>query len=496
MSRVALGLTAVVVATITGALVGASSARADRPDTPATTEIFRYDATDVVETYGSPGGAFLIHFTTAGSNAVPAADVDTNGVPDHVERVAVIYDDVLAFYRDTLAYRAPLSDAGVTRNGGDARFDVYLLDFGGSADGSFRTDGCGLGGAPVGQCVGFMVQENDFAGYAYPSVDYANRLLASHEFFHAVQAAYDSSQGSVLAEGTAVWASEAFDASLRDIEGFSGGYLSLTGRPIDSPPIGPVPSFAYGSSIFFEFLSERFGRDVIRELWTACDTSPWLPGLDALLTMSHGASFPAAYSEFAEWNLFTASNADALHYANGLRYAPVATTPVTLPYQSAPTLRVFYASSQYFSAFPTGRTTITAALVGDAAGLDVTLAVRRGHAISVATGPTADSSASDEVIAIVVNPARSGMSQHPGFCFGDPAEVAACQLALVPDAGAPLSDAGPPDATAPSDAMLDGGPPPPPTSGCGCVTAGRTARTPFFAVLGFVVVLRLRRARV
>src|SRR5690606_35560108 len=98
-----------------------------------------------------------------------------------------IYDEVLAAYVGRLGFRAPLADGSLLDNGGDARFDVYLLDFGGSADGSFRVDACGQDGALPTQCAGFMVQENDFAGYAYPSVRYANRLLAAHELFHAVQ---------------------------------------------------------------------------------------------------------------------------------------------------------------------------------------------------------------------------------------------------------------------------------------------------------------------
>lgn len=470
-------------------VLGAGRARADRPDTPGTTELFRYDATDVIETFGSPGGSFLVHYTRAGSNAVPLLDTTgTIGVPDHVERVAEIYDSVLAFYQTELGYRAPLVDDAIPDNGGDGRFDVYLLDFGGSADGAFRTDACGIGAALPGQCVGFMVQENDFAAYGYPTVDYANRLLASHELFHAVQAAYDSTEGSVLGEGTAVWASEAFDPGLHDLEGFAGGYYEHTDRPIDRPLPGPIDPFSYGASIFFRFLEERFDRGLLRELWEACDEDAWMSALDVLL-LGRGSSFSAAFGEFVQWNLFTDDRADpAQSYANGADYPRVTITPVTLPHQASP-LRVFYASSQYYGASPGGRDTIEAALVGDAAGLGILLATRRGSTITLVAGSTVDAPLADEVIVIVVNTAPSGDSRRPGLCIGDPDEVVACVAALdpVPDAGVVTEDSG-------TSALDAGTPSPPPSTGCACTLGARTTSSAWLLLAAAIAITCWSRA--
>ena len=78
-------------------------------------------------------------------------------------------------------------------------------------DGVYRTDGCRKDKPSI--CAGYMTQENDYKGYNYPSTAIANRILGSHEFFHAVQAAYDDAQDSVAREGSAVWATERFDPS-------------------------------------------------------------------------------------------------------------------------------------------------------------------------------------------------------------------------------------------------------------------------------------------
>src|SRR5690606_14216405 len=103
------------------------------------------------------------------------------------------------------------------------------------------------------------------------------------------QAAYDVGQGSVLREGSAVWATEYFDTDLDDLERLSGGYLQQTDRPLDRPPGGPIDPFSYGAAVFFQFLSERFEPGIIRALWERCedgaggvDDPQWLGALAEL----------------------------------------------------------------------------------------------------------------------------------------------------------------------------------------------------------------------
>lgn len=413
-----------------------------RPNEPGSSEIFRFEPDDVVETHPSPGGGFLVHYTRAGVNAVPSRDVAGEpGVPDHVEEVAAIYDEVLALFVDELGYLAPLSDRSLRNDGGDPRFDVYLLDFGGRADGAFRVAGCGVDGALPIQCAGYIVQENDFAGYGYPSRTYANRLLASHELFHAVQAAYDSNESSVVREGTAVWASAAFDATLRDLEAFAGGYLDRPDRPLDRPLPGPVDPFSYGSGIVFAFLEERRGPDLLRDLWEACVEREFLDALDTVLA-ERGSSLAEELAELAIWNLYTADRADPERsYSNGAAYPRVAIQSVTLPLATAPPLRLFHASTQYFGAPPGGRSRVAAALEGDVPRhVRLRLALRYGSAIVLAPELEAEVEGADEVIALVTNTAGGGESARPVLCLGDPAEVARCVNSdpTLPDAGVAL----------------------------------------------------------
>jgi uncharacterized protein (TIGR03382 family) len=314
-------------------------ARPTEPSAP----LPRFEPGETVESVVSPGGRFRLHFSRSGPNAVAPADADGSGTPDAVEAAARVYDRVAAFYQG-LGYRLPSEDSA----GGDGRFDVYLVDFARRADGAYRLDGC-LGANT--DCTGHILQENDFAGYAYASYEEAVATLASHEFFHAVQAVYHPALGSVAGEGSAVWATERFEPALDDLEHFSSGYLDRPDRSLAADPEGPVQSFSYGSSLFFQFLGERFGDGLIRSLWeesVRAPTAPWPVLLETCLRRDGNTDFDMAFTEFARWNLFTGSRWQAGQgYARGAGYAELVLAPKTLPVDE-PSVRVAPAAVRYF----------------------------------------------------------------------------------------------------------------------------------------------------
>ncbi len=489
-----VSLTACGVAEPPRAPLLATSQAELRPTDTASALMWKFLSTDVVESHGVDGGSFKVHYTRAGPNAVPLADLDDSGVPDFVERVDETYEAVGATYHGALGFRLPLSDATVSPNGGDARFDIYLLDFARSADGAFRVDRC-LNTAPD-RCIGYVVQENDFVGYGYPDTTTATRILGSHEYFHAVQAAYDANQNVVVSEGTAVWATERFDPSTNDFENFVHGYLERPDRSLDAAPPGPVPSFAYGSAIFFRYLSEQHGDDVVRKLWERLENGQGDPAepadvaaptflvqLDALLQRDYATSFADAFAEFATWNLYLGAAADpAKAYAEGAKYPPVAVTTVAAPYR-LDGARIFYASTQYFEAPAAGRTRMTATLADsaltstdDLPGLVLVIAARKAGRITELTRVTGSESvdvSGGSLVVAVINTNRgaigAALSQRPGLCLGTAEEVASCRATFtggVADAGSP--DAGPlepADAGTGTDAGVDA---PPPPEGCGC----------------------------
>ncbi|WP_257455864.1 MXAN_6640 family putative metalloprotease [Archangium lipolyticum] len=327
--------------------------------TEATAAPPRFEPGEQVESMVSPGGLFRLHFSRSGPNAVTVADVDGNGVPDSVDTVARTYDAVAVFYSG-MGYRLPPRDSGGTgEHGGDERFDVYLVDFAGRADGAFRVEGClttDLG------CSGYMLQENDFAGYGYPSHEHAVATLASHEFFHAVQAAYRTGLGRMAEEGTAVWASEHFAPELDDLERAAPAYLSHADRSLVVEPDGPAQSFSYGASLFFQFLSERLGEGVVLSMWEESVHAPsarWPTLLETVLRRDWGMDFDTTFSEFAQWNLATGESArEGSGYARGADYSGLVLAARELPVDE-PAVRVAAASTRYFEV-PGGTESVSA----------------------------------------------------------------------------------------------------------------------------------------
>lgn len=406
-----------------------------------------FDEGDAVETHDSPSGDFRLHFARAGRHAVPLADADESGVPDFIERVSETYDAALAKYLED-GFEHPVRDA-------DGLFDVYLVDFGSGADGAYRSESCTTTG--VRQCAGYMVQDNDFAEYSVARRESAIAVLASHELFHAVQAAYDDDLPAVFSEGTAVWATEMFDPELDDFEGFARSYFADPSRSLEQNASGPVDAFTYGSSVFFRFLSERYSEDVIRELLedsrdgaNGVADPRWFDALGALLTRGYESTYDDAILTFAEWCLRTGRRADPSRSFTGGAELPLLTSAsLALPHTDD-RLRILRSSMVPFVVDPAGREEVRVALSpanGESLdGLFVVLATEVDGAIGESLRFAANdadiaiaASDADKVHVVLVRAHDDADSRAPAFCIGDADETSNCFGESVPDAG--LADA-------------------------------------------------------
>ena len=262
--------------------------------------------------YVSPGDHFRVWWVESGAHKVPLADAEpANGVPDYVELVAAQADEVVADL-ELRGYRPTIDDDTIPVSwevGGDGRFDIYLVDFARSSDGLVARNGCRTQlGSTV--CTTHMLIENDFAGYGYPSIEEAIRVLTSHEYFHAVQAAYTDELAQWVSEGTATWFEESFDPSQSDFERLANGYFESPERSLNSRSQGPFDGFAYSTALFFYHLELRYDAELMRLLFERIALgSEALSAIDAILQAEYDSSLVEAYESFAAWNAFTGSRA-------------------------------------------------------------------------------------------------------------------------------------------------------------------------------------------
>lgn len=278
------------------------------------------------QVYDPPGGHFRIYYVTSTDNAVDLTDVaPKDGVPDFVFSVGEAAEQT---YQSTIGmrgFRPPLDDSLYHDRpdyGGDGRYDIYLRWSGKGSDGYRVTESCtdGSDGKSPGLCAGYFVMNPSYKDSHYPSELDGIRVLTSHELFHSVQDAYASGQWRTFSEGTAVWNElQVFPNSAgtwKDYLGFVPAFFREPERPFDkSMGAGPAVSYAYGSAVFVEYLSERFSPQFIRQIWEGCEQTPggeerlFLDVIDEQLQRRHGSSLAAAWTEFTRWNLLTAERA-------------------------------------------------------------------------------------------------------------------------------------------------------------------------------------------
>jgi outer membrane receptor for ferrienterochelin and colicins len=301
-------VTLVVIALLLGSSV--TLARAQRPGPGE-----RYEPGVELLSFAAPDGRVRVWYVLDTEDAVPAEDAaPADGIPDYVADVAAVAEESHRIYVDELGFRAPLADTDFLppeEAGGDERLDIYLLAFG-QADGAFNVDACTPEGEGVEQCAGFMLVENDFAEAGYPSLEIAVRVVVSHEYFHAVQNAYDAGQDIKWSEGSAVWAEELAYPEQDDYEAFVSRFLEKTFRPFERPT-GPSfgDPYPYGAALWPTFLTERYGAEIVRQVWEACEGDvDFITATAEVLEREHGVALIDAWLEFTHWNLFTGERAD------------------------------------------------------------------------------------------------------------------------------------------------------------------------------------------
>ena len=297
-----------------------------------------------------------VHWVIEGPDAPSLADTDHSGSADWAETTAAVFEEVWAKEVGSLGYRAPLPDAASGENGGDGRLDVYLADVG--AEGYFgwctTDDPASFAHRAVSA---YCILDEDYANPDFDGLSprAALEVTAAHEFFHAVQFAYDWLEDLWLMEGTAAWIEDVVYDGVND----NFRYLRE-----DSPIVEPgVPldlgrrGFEYGAWIFWRYLSERHGNAIVRRVWNHAGASSGsgdfsLAAVRRALAERH-SSFERAFAGFAAANAEPAGS-----YQEGGRYPRAGRTVSILGgarWSSGPqTARVAHLASHVVAFRPAG----------------------------------------------------------------------------------------------------------------------------------------------
>jgi hypothetical protein len=212
-----------------------------------------------------------------------------------------VFEHVWATEVDAMGYRAPVSDGS---EGGDERLDVYLVDSGESGVyGYCTTDD--YSPSMSGPMAGYCAVDNDFADFGGASLPLLE-VTAAHEFFHAVQFAYDAGEDLWFMESTAAWMEDEVYDDVND------NYQFLPVGPLGHPEIpldyfgqdsGDIANYypQYGGWVFWKFLSESYGSDLVRRVWEKAADTYSLAALRSVVAQ-RGLDFARVFARFGAVN--------------------------------------------------------------------------------------------------------------------------------------------------------------------------------------------------
>jgi len=309
-------------------------------------------------TYDSPNDLFKIHYTTTGGDAVYRAGDDRDGddVPNYVEDMAFILESVYNHIIDTLGYDPPPVDS-FYESGGDEKYDVYISDLGGGVFGLTYPDEYAIDDTNYTRATSFIELENDYQEmptYRNRPLD-AVRVTCAHEFFHAVQFGIDVTEAEVIIiksdtkvdtiplpywmEMSAVWMEEEIYDDINDYYSYLPYFFNYPRTSIQQFKSTITDYHPYASVVFPIFLSEKFGRDIIKDIWLRCGELG--PGASFLIAaelavdsiIGGDSGMPTAFRDFALWNYFTGDRVcfapDDVGYSEKEMYPAIPDTIIT-----------------------------------------------------------------------------------------------------------------------------------------------------------------------
>ncbi len=244
-----------------------------------------------VATYVSPSGKFSIEYSTAGADAVPATDGNSNGVPDYVEWTAQAADSSYNLQVNILGFTDPIPEGEVYE------IEFYNSNFYGEVRTYSNADGPGT----------YMLIENDFVGFPEnddPNGDQRGALRATvaHEFKHAIQFAQNDFTGDadLWAEMDATLMEEVTYDQVNDYYNYLGG----SGDVFGNPGVTVIPG-SYEDATWALFFHERFGQSFWPETWDRIENSvsdlPLLTAVDQELA-DRGIDYTEALQELYAWH--------------------------------------------------------------------------------------------------------------------------------------------------------------------------------------------------
>ena len=214
-------------------------------------------------------------------------------------------------------YRKPAADKAVT----PGKVDVYLENL---YDEGYYGYCAPETKVSKTAATAYCVLDNDYAASEYGGTNSPSenlRVTAAHEYFHAIQFAFDAGEDRWMMESTATWVEDEVYDSINDNRQYLAyGQLEDQRKPMDNSSASNLG--IYGNWIFFRYLSEKFAKKrgdlpaVVLGIWSRTPSAYSMTAIRQALA-ARGTTLKLEYARFAAANLSPSKT-----YSEGHAYYP------------------------------------------------------------------------------------------------------------------------------------------------------------------------------
>ena len=259
---------------------------------------------DLSEVYLSPSEHFMIHYDASGTDAPISGDLNSNNIPDYVERAGIIADSTRQILTEVMGFREEVDDD-------DGKYDIYILDLGGGLSGVYGYNYIDHTDEITGSS--WIEIDNDYSEDIYAVKGLiAMEFTLAHEFFHAIQRAYREEllSNSYFAEFTSMWFEDIIVPNANDYlhflssSYFSTSFFSNPEQKLSDTDGYSVALYGHYLSSIVEQVSDQTESTIIRKVWEKFGN-----GLDPMIALDevlqeeeYGTSFIDTWVDFCSRN--------------------------------------------------------------------------------------------------------------------------------------------------------------------------------------------------
>ncbi len=299
----------------------------------------------------SLSGYFRLHWNESGKHAVPLEDQDSNGIPDYIDKAAVILDSVRVVEVELMGYQAPPGPDGTPA----VPYHIYFSSI--PYYGITWPVDPDIPQLPGANYPSYIELHKNYVGYPTSDID-GLKVTAAHEFHHAIQFGYNVNPDDYFFyEMTSTWMEEVLYPNVNDYLYYLDEFFDTVSNTRFNSFEGYYP---YANSLYLHMLESQYGRSIVRSIWDqikqASGRNPYaMPAIRSVLK-AYNTSWLESLAEYGLWLYYTGDRVLADQFFKDAPYFPMVSVKVADIFEFSESLNIdvmnSMISNRYLEIYP------------------------------------------------------------------------------------------------------------------------------------------------